>query len=488
MKKVISSILLSMAGGIAGVALYSNFFVSPSVVYTTAPAPSVKLTNSSTSSPLNTVNFTNAAEMTVHTVVNIKTQVRQDNFNNSFNYDPFYQFFFGDRGAYQQQPAPMSASGSGVIIADDGYIVTNNHVVHNAEKIEVTLNDKRTYKAELIGTDPTTDLALLKIDEKALPFINYGSSDDLKIGEWVLAVGNPFNLTSTVTAGIVSAKGRDINLLQGDQGKQSIESFIQTDAAVNPGNSGGALVNTNGELIGINTAIASNTGSYSGYSFAIPVSIVKKVMKDLLEFGTVQRAYIGISIRNIDAKLASEKNIKQYKGVYVAGLTEEGSASEAGIEEGDIITRIGEVEVNNSSELQEQVSRYRPGDKVAVTYIHNSAEKTVSVELRNREGNTGLVKKEKPIVSESLLGADFSTLSNDEKHRLNIHNGIKVTRLHAGKLRNSGIKEGFVITSIDKKPVNSTKDLEEIIENKKGGVLIEGIYQNGLRAYYGFGL
>jgi S1-C subfamily serine protease len=310
----------------------------------------------------------------------------------------------------------------------------------------------------------------------------------VKVGQWALAVGNPFNLTSTVTAGIISAKGRSINALEANasRGSYPIESFIQTDAAVNPGNSGGALVNTAGELIGINSAIASNTGSYAGYSFAVPVNIVKKVMADLLEFGTVQRAFIGVSIREIDNKLAEEKNLNQYQGVYVAGLTEGGAADIAGVKEGDIITKIGDAKVNSSPELQEQVSNYRPGDKINVTVIREGKEKVLALMFKNKNNNTDLMKKEKLSVVKAL-GAVFEPVTQDEMRRLRIANGIKIKQLGEGKLANSGIKEGFIITSIDKKTVTDVDDLN-FLESKKGGVLIEGVYPNGFRAYYGFGL
>jgi len=297
-----------------------------------------------------------------------------------------------------------------------------------------------------------------------------------------LAVGNPFNLTSTVTAGIVSAKGRNINILPNQ--RFPIESFIQTDAAVNPGNSGGALVSTNGDLIGINTAIASNTGAYTGYSFAVPVNIVQKVVDDLIEYGSVQRAFIGVSIRDIDSKLAEEKNMKTLSGVYVAGLTEGGAAADAGIKEGDIIISVGDVTVSSSPELQEQVSRYRPGDKIKVELLRGSSKETVAVTLRNKNGNTDIVKSDMV----SLLGAQFETISEKEMDQLGIDHGVQISELNGGKFRSAGIREGFIIQSIDKKPISSANDIKLALDNKKGGVLIEGIYPNGMRAYYGFGM
>ncbi len=490
MKKVAGILLISAIGGVLGVGIYKAFEPEKKS-YINANSTPVRVVNSVGGLPDGTVNFVQAAELTVHAVVNIKTEFQQESFNSNFFFnDPFHNFLFGDRGRGMYPPQTQMASGSGVIISENGYIATNNHVVDRADKIEVTLNDKRTYTAEVVGKDPTTDLALLKINEKDLPFITYGNSDDVKIGEWVLAVGNPFNLTSTVTAGIISAKGRNINILENDPSKgiYPIESFIQTDAAVNPGNSGGALVNTNGQLVGINAAIASNTGSYAGYSFAIPVNIVKKVMNDLLEFGTVQRAFIGVSIRDLDSKLAEEKNIKVYKkGVYVAGLTDNGAAEKAGIKEGDIIVRIGKSEVNTSAELQEQVSNYRPGDKISVSYLRDGNEQVTDLVLKNKNGGTEVTKEEK-VETLSLLGATFETITPEEKKKLHIANGLKIKKLESGKLFNSGIKENFIIVNIDKKPVDSLSDLSGILENKKGGVLIEGVYPNGMRAYYGFGL
>jgi Do/DeqQ family serine protease len=480
--KKIASIVLAATAGFAGAAMFTQLN-SPKRPVISAEIRQPVRTVSYGATPELGVNFEAAAEKTVHAVVHIKTFFKED----SFMADPWHQFFFGDNG-YRRNPQQQMSTGSGVIISDNGFICTNNHVINNAEKVEVTLNNNKTFTAEIIGKDPNTDLALLKIEETGLPYITYGNSDEVKVGQWALAVGNPFNLTSTVTAGIISAKGRNINALEANAGRGNypIESFIQTDAAVNPGNSGGALVNTAGELIGINSAIASNTGSYAGYSFAVPVNIVKKVMADLSEFGTVQRAFIGVSIREIDNKLAEEKNLTLYQGVYVAGLTEGGAADNAGIKEGDIITKIGDTKVNSSPELQEQVSKFRPGDKVNVTVVREGKEKVLALMFKNKNNNTDLMKKEKMSVVKAL-GAVFEPISNEEMQRLRISNGLKVKQLGQGKLANSGIKEGFIITSIDKKAVNDLEDLG-FLETKKGGVLIEGVYPNGFRAYYGFGL
>lgn len=482
LKKSIGMILVAAVAGFAGAGAYSLIndpAGSAKTVAISEKQPAQLVSQSRAAGEAGAMEFVAASESTVPAVVHVTTTYGATSSNNQ-SYNPFQDFFWGERGF--RSPAPAMSSGSGVIITDDGYIVTNNHVVANSDKVEITLNDKRTLVAKVIGTDPSTDLALLKIDDKGLPFIPYGNSDVVRVGEWVLAVGNPFNLTSTVTAGIVSAKGRNIHILPDQQ--FPIESFIQTDAAVNPGNSGGALVNTNGELIGINTAIASNTGAYSGYSFAIPVNMVKKVVDDLLEYGNVQRGFIGVNIKDIDSKLADEKGIKSMKGVYVAGITEGGAAASAGIKEGDVITKVSGNTVNTSPELQEQVGRFRPGDKVDVTLVRGGSEKIVTVTLRNKDGNTAIVKNEMV----SLLGAEFEAISLEEGTKLGIKTGVKISRLNAGKLRSAGIREGFIIESIDNRTIKGTDDIISALKNKTGGVLIEGIYPNGMRAYYGFGL
>lgn len=487
MKKVISSLFIAALGG--AFALVGNYYFNQSnnnqvSNYNAYAAPVLKTNYSGLLS--GSADFVSSAEKTVNSVVHIKTIVEQ---KNNLAYDPFQDWLFGGR---QRQPNMMQGSGSGVIISQDGYIVTNNHVVNEATKIEVVLNDKRTYIAEVIGTDPNTDLALLRIKETSLPFVNYGNSDDVKVGEWVLAVGNPFNLNSTVTAGIVSAKGRNINILEHNaQGGNlaPIESFIQTDAAVNPGNSGGALVSTTGDLVGINTAIASNNGSYQGYSFAIPVNLVKKVVSDLIEYGTVQRAFIGLGIQDIDSKFAEEKRIKQLKGVYINGLTENGAGQEAGIKIGDVVTKVENVGVKSTSELLEQIGKFRPSDKINVTIIRNEKEIIIPVVLKNKENSLGIIKKPEIFrTAVNSLGAEFEELNAEDLSKYNITSGVKISKLQAGKLANAGIKEGFIITSVDKKKISNIKDIQATLENKSGGVLIEGMYPNGMRAYYGFGL
>lgn len=417
--------------------------------------------------------FTYAAEKTINAVVNVKTQSTVEYRN------PIYEFFYGDR--YRGEEEPVTGIGSGVIITADGYIVTNNHVIENSDKVSVTLNDKREFTANVVGYDPSTDLALLKIDAESLPYISFGNSDALKVGEWVLAVGNPFNISSTVTAGIVSAKSRSMGII-GDNYR--IESFIQTDASVNRGNSGGALVNLRGEMIGINTAIVSPTGGNVGISFAIPSSIVQKVVKDLIEFGTVQRAIMGVQIRDIDAELAKDKGISLMEGVFVEEVNENSAAKNAGIEAGDVITHINGTPVKSPSELQELVGRYRPGDKIIVDLKRKDKTKQIEVTLRNLQGDTGIVKA---VSYETILGAKVVDLDEQDKKKLGIKYGVKISELQEGKLKSAGVKSGFIITQVNNQPVYSAADLDRIIKSIKGGVYIEGINQNGTVAYYAFG-
>lgn len=476
MKNVTGVIVAALTGAIVSVGTYAYLDKNKGTLVEQVYTTPVQRVNYPMATAEGSVNFVEAANNSIHSVVHIKTKVTRSGYRSS---NPFHQFFF-DHG---MQPQQQMGSGSGVIISSDGYVLTNNHVINNADEVEVTLNDQRTYKAEVLGADPNTDLALLKIDEHDLAFIPYGNSENVQVGEWVLAVGNPFNLNSTVTAGIVSAKGRNINILQEEF---AIESFIQTDAAVNPGNSGGALVNTKGELIGINTAIASTTGTYSGYSFAVPVNIARKVVDDLLEFGTVQRAFIGVSIRDLNGKIASEKGLKVSEGAYVMGLTKDGAAYEAGIREGDIIVAVDAVKVKGVTELQEKIGSYRPGDLAQVTVLRDDQLRKFDVELRNKNGDTGVISKETDLLGQ--LGAELQPLSAEQLRKLGIGNGLQVKNLSNGKLKSAGIREGFIITRVDRKAVTSSNEVMNSLNKKSGGVLIEGVYPNGLTAYYGFGM
>lgn len=484
MKRFALIFVVAFMGGIASLLVYSAFdkgeVSTQTAYYQTDGAIPVQTANyAGYPIPENVPDFVEAADLTVHAVVHIKTEVRRRN----SVYDEFFFEFFGR--PYDQYNQPLVATGSGVIITDDGYIVTNNHVVQNAERLEVTLNDKRTYEGEIVGTDPSTDLALIKINDSGLPFLKYGDSDQIRVGEWVLAVGNPFNLTSTVTAGIVSAKARNINILGSNS---AIESFIQTDAPVNRGNSGGALVNTRGELVGINAAIASNTGSYTGYSFAIPVNIVKKVVNDFINFGEIQRAYLGVSIRDIDAQFAQELKLKDLKGVYVASVVENSSANDADIRKADIILSIDNVEINSVTQLLGTIGQRNPGDKVKVKIRRDGNIIEKEMLLKNRQNSYDNIVATIDSKQIDKLGATFEPITNEDKDNLGISYGMKISKLKPGKLMNKGIREGFIITEIDKNPIKSSVDIEVALSGKKGGVLIEGIYPNGQRAYFAIGL
>ncbi|MCX6248737.1 MAG: Do family serine endopeptidase [Bacteroidetes bacterium] len=475
MKRLIGLFLVAVAGGAVALGAY-KLMEQKRPLYTSAVQQSLPLrpVNYIPGAAFDQPDFEMAASISVHAVVHIKTEFQRK----SNVYDDFFNLFNFGQGMPNQA---IEAMGSGVIVDPEGYIVTNNHVVQDADNIIVTLNDKRVFKATIVGADASTDLALIKIEEKNLPFLSYGNSDDVRIGEWVLAVGNPFNLTSTVTAGIVSAKARDINIL-GSQG--SVESFIQTDAAVNPGNSGGALVNLKGQLIGINAAIASGTGNYVGYSFAIPANIVKKVVGDFMKFGKIQRGYLGIRYREIDDQFARDKDLPSVKGVYVQEVVEGGAAEKAGMKKGDVILQMQGLPVNSGSELQEIITQHNPGDKIALSVFRDGNQVDLSLTLLNENENLAYTKDNQIIIH----GATFQHITDSEKQRYTINDGYKIVHLDNGLLRNSGIREGFIITAIDKQPVHSTQDLKEAFTSRKGGVLVEGVYPNGMRAYYGIGL
>lgn len=423
--------------------------------------------------------FVKVAEVSTPTVVHIKSHYEAQKSiekKSGGEIDPFD--FFRDHGFDFDMPrGPGMATGSGVVITQDGYIVTNNHVIDNASKIEVTLNDKRTFIAELVGADKTTDLALLKIDEKNLQFMSFGNSDQTKVGEWVVAVGNPMNLNSTVTAGIISAKGRSIDLLRREDNQYAIENFIQTDAAINPGNSGGALVNTSGQLIGINTAIASQTGSYTGYGFAVPVNLVKKVMDDLLKFGKVQRAVLGVAIQEITQEVMEKEGLKTLDGVLVQDVTADGSANKAGIKKGDVITKVNGVKVNSVSSLQEEIGKFRPGDKVNVSLNRGGEVKEISVSLKGIDGKetTSMADKSE---TNTFKGATFGSLSKEEKDKLGIKNGVKVVSVGAGPFKGK-LQVGFIITKIDKQSVYTIQNVKTMLERAEGAILIEGKNSDG---------
>ncbi|HNP06041.1 MAG TPA: trypsin-like peptidase domain-containing protein [Cyclobacteriaceae bacterium] len=411
--------------------------------------------------------FGDAAKMITPAVVHIRTIYG----SGEFSLNPLKQYL----------NPPARSSGSGVILTDDGYIVTNNHVIEDATQIEVVMNNNQRFYAKLIGKDPSTDLALLKIKARNLPFVKYGDSDLITPGEWVLAIGNPFDLNSTVTAGIISAKARNIGILR-DRNNLQVESFIQTDAAVNPGNSGGALVNLKGELIGINSAIATSTGNYAGYSFAIPVSLVKKIVDDLLEFGTVQRGLLGVQIIDVSAELAENRSLDVVQGVYITRVNQNSAAEEAGIISGDVIIAIDNHAVNSVSELQEWVARNRPGKSITVTFIRDGETKSVLTTLKNFEGSDEV---EEPKIEYELEGATFEDISYRNLTKLNIDGGVLIKHLSEGKWKKAGIKEGFIITHIDKVPVDDVEDLNRTLNFKSGGILVEGIYQKNDKEVFG---
>ena len=447
--------------------------------------------------PAENTDFTYAAEQTVNAVVHIKSIVKpSERERSNRRYINPFEFFFGEGDnpfqPYQRQP--RVGFGSGVILSSDGYIVTNNHVIAGADEIEVTTNDDQVYKAKLIGNDDLTDVALLKIEGKDLHSLPLGNSDALKVGECVLAVGNPFNLTSTVTAGIVSAKGRGdfSNGYDGTRGAQDkIQSYIQTDAAVNPGNSGGALVNTKGELIGINTAIYSETGNFVGYSFAIPANIVKKAVNDLKQYGVVQRAMLGVQILELPALKEKEPDkynkLKTNEGVYVEGFSSNSSAQKAGIQTGDVITAINGTKVRNFQELRAQLTGYSPGNKVDVQVKRGDATKTITVELKNDQGTTEVIKQKNP---KDILGAAFKELSDETKTRLGVNYGIEVTDLSNGKLKSAGIRKGFIILTADDTRIYSPEDLQTVVatilkkDSDDRGLYIKGFYPDTRRMEY----
>lgn len=464
-------LLLTIAGGIVGSIFtfrYLDFEITPyaSIDVRQRTVLAGQLADSAYTVP-GGLDFLSASHKVVSGVVHIRTTYG----SGSFSLNPLELYY----------KSPARSSGSGVIISDDGYIVTNNHVVEDATNVEVVMNNNQRYYAKIVGRDISTDLALLKIKAKNLPFVRYGNSDRISPGEWVLAIGNPFDLNSTVTAGIVSAKARNIGILR-DRNNLQVESFIQTDAAVNPGNSGGALVNLKGELVGINTAIATATGSYSGYSFAIPVSLVKKVMDDLLEFGQVQRGLLGIQIEDVDANVADQLALTVSQGVLVKRVNKGSGAEESGILEGDVITAIDQRNVNSVSELQEWVARNRPGKEITVTFLRGDEKHYVKARLKNNQGGEDIAF---PEIKKELGGATFEDVPYSELLDLKLDGGVAVKSIREGRWKKSGIKEGFIIAFVDKVPVDNLADFNRILDYKRGGVLIEGYYQSGEKGTFG---
>lgn len=471
MNSTIKTTGLSFIAGLAGAAIWTQFFFTnpePTSVFGNANFQKESFTNEFASDRKSnlrtnpTISFVEASENSTESVVFIK------NFSGT---DPrrysMFDYFFGNG------PSQQVSTGSGVIISKDGYIVTNNHVIDRAEIIEV-IHKKRTYKARLVGTDKNTDIAVLKIEAENMPAVKRGSSRDLKIGEWVLAVGNPFNLTSTVTAGIVSAKERQINILGGDF---PLESFIQTDAPINPGNSGGALVNINGELVGINTAILSRTGSYTGYGFAVPVDIAMKVANDLIEYGEVQKAIPGIEAVEITPELAEEMRLNTLDGVIVTHVVKGGAAETAGIAKNDVITRLGDQVISGMGSFEEALSYYYPGQKLAVSFDRNGTTKVTQLTLQNLEGGEGVLKRE--FFTSTVLGARLEAVNTIEKDRLSIPYGIKITGLSRGYLRDLGLRDGFVITQLNREAAKDPKAVGKYLEEFSGKLLIEGVAPNG---------
>jgi len=466
-KKILGTLMVALVGGLIAIFTYTLFIQKPAdpAIVEKSDSQLVRFANLPQDFEAAEFDFTFAAENTVHAVVHVMTVTERS----SAYRNPLYEFFYGDR--YNRNQQPMLGYGSGVIISEDGYIVTNNHVIEGSDEIEVTLNDKRVFEAEIVGRDPSTDIALIRIKEKDLPYLRFGDSDKLKLGQWVLAVGNPFNLTSTVTAGIISAKGRNLGLLPDEF---RIESFIQTDAALNRGNSGGALVTLNGEFIGLTTAIISPTGGYAGNSFAVPVNIVKKTVEDLKEFGEVQRAILGVTITDVDAGLAEEKKLDRIEGVYINSVRENGAAKDAGIKEGDIVLRVNDVNVNSVAELQEQISKYRPNDKVDVLIKRDNKRKQFEVVLRNTEGSTEIVRPD-----DLIMGAKFDELSDGDREEYNISNGVKITDAGEGYLSELGLRSGTIVLRINGNSVQRVSEVKDILGGGRTLYSIEGIQPNG---------
>ena len=488
MKRFASLFLAAVLGSVSTVATFEflNNGEESQLGYTTkVPSAQVSYTTKNENGQTVPLDFTETADRVTKAVVHIRstTEGRRSSQQDQQIPEAFREFF----GPRMQEQGPSQSAGSGVIINADGYIITNNHVVQDADVVDVTLLGNRSYKAEVIGTDPDTDLALIKIKETGLPYLAFVDSDVAKVGQWVLAVGNPFNLNSTVTAGIISAKGRSINILNRNtqEGNTAIESFIQTDAAINPGNSGGALVDLNGGLLGINTAIASPTGAYSGYGFAVPSNLVNKVVEDLLKFGIVQRGWLGVSIASVNSDIAREKNLNVNEGAYVNGFAENSSAKSGGVKEGDVIVKIDQAAIHSSTALMEYIGRHRPGDKINVVVNRNGKEITLPITLTARNGTVATIKREEKSGFASL-GLEVEDIDAKVLKKLDIENGVRVKELGDGKLaRFTDLQPGFIITRVNDAPVNSVKELSTLLKNKKQGdlVILSGVYENSPREF-----
>lgn len=478
--KYIAPLAFGLAGGliaVAGVSLLGHGKEEPAEQLTVVGPGAVRpvvhdLSADNRTGAAGNVDLREAAKKTVPAVVNVTpVQVGRVYYGSPLD------FWFGVRRGQIREEAIDMGVGSGVIITEDGYIITNNHVIENSDKIMVTLNDKRKFEAKLIGTDPNTDIALLKIDAEGLQPIEYGNSDDVVLGEWVLAVGNPYNLTSTVTAGIISAKARAL----GD--KMNLESFLQTDAAVNPGNSGGALVNAKGELIGINTAIQSPTGSYSGYSFAVPVNVARKVVSDLKEFGCVQRAVIGISMQELTPELAKQVGTEETSGIYVAEVMRGSAAEKSGLKTGDVLCSLNGYEVKTTPQLQEQLAKYAPGDEVEVVYSRGGKEHSVKMTLQNTFGDVTVT------TAEGILGARVVPLTEKERYEYRLRNGVKIEELKNGKFKAAGLGEGYIIVKINNTLIHDAEDLERAVKSAgDGGVFVTALSPRGRVEYFAFSL
>ena len=492
MKKISSYFIIGIISAFTALGVSHYFNKNQATVIKESSQSPFKLASYNSALPNDA--FVQAAKASTPAVVHINTVTKAKKTDRSQrNQNPFFQFFgdpFGGASPYDQD---QEASGSGVIISNDRYIVTNNHVVEDADEIKVSLYNSREYKAKLIGTDPSTDLAVIKIEAINLQPLTFANSDNVEVGQWVLAVGNPFNLSSTVTAGIVSAKTRNINILREKAGNLAIESFIQTDAAVNPGNSGGALVDLNGNLIGINSAIATPTGSYAGYSFAIPANLVNKVVKDMIDFGIVQRGFLGVNIREIDDEMAKDLKLENIEGAYIAEVNKASAAEEGGLKRGDVIIKVGDAAIRNTADLQEHVARYRPGDKVKLDVYRDGKTIIKEITLKSKDNTTALLTKEAaPKKGNALenLGITVDELSTLDAKKLGVGGGLKVTKINDGIIKqNTNMQEGFVITSINNQAVSKKEDISDLLNQSRGdAILIVGKYpnQNGLK-YYAFG-